>query len=86
MSNPQKHFNELRNEMKEENTSLVKQFDKRFDANDEKFDKRLNDISESQKQMIKHCDNIIEKMKEQTEEWKRDPGKLNDLTRTKMTR
>ena len=43
---------------------------KRFDANDEKWDKRLNDVSDSQKQINKHCDDIIEKMKDRTESGK----------------
>ena len=55
--------NVMSNEMKQQNVNLVKQ-----------FDKHLNDISESQKQMIKRCDNIIEKMKDWTEKWNRDSG------------
>ena len=63
LSVSQKHFNELKDEMKEvkQNTSLVKQ-----------FDKCLNEVSDSQKQIINRCDNIIENMKDRGEKWKRD--------------
>ena len=65
LSDSQKHFNDMK-EVKQ-NTSLVKQ-----------FDKHLNEISDSQKQIIKRCDNIIENMKEQAEKWKRDTDKFNE--------
>ena len=53
----------------EMNTSLVKQ-----------FGKHLNNIIDSQTQVIKCCDNIIEKMKDR----KRDTGKLNYNKESKL--
>ena len=55
---------------------------KHFDESEEKWDKYFNELKEKQNVLFneinQHCDNIIEKMKDRTEKWKRDAGKCNE--------
>ena len=53
--------------MKQQNTSFLKQFDKRLNAIDEHIDV-----------INKKAEGLTRKVKEQTEEWKRDAGKYDE--------
>ena len=75
----QQNFN-LKDEMKEQNASLVKQFDKRLSAIDEQLVSVDSRISTIQKQML----DTVNDIKKRAEKRKRGTDKLNENKESKL--
>ena len=54
---------------------MMNNINKHFDEKAEKLGKRLDEFNEN---FQKHCDDIINDMKERNEKWKWDTGKCNE--------